>query len=374
MKRSNSVKNIADDGEDISNMVLNSKLGNWEVVWEILDRKGYLINCVPSERAWGALHQAAYLGNAEAVRKLLSYPACDPRIRTKQDRKNEHGPGKTPIELTKDPIIIKIFKEDMRATNELITDYPPTFVAIENIREPIGGCIQLALCCCKGTLIPPDMELKEIERASIFKLMKYIFDFIDHHDNWLSVKKRVSLKLQQYSISLGIHLWSGNEKVGITSETLFDTKDQFYGRAIKLYVESKRQLFRNMNLTLRAQGEYHDPSGIELSVAPIAILLNAILLNWENLRKFFGFTYRWCKLESHEVEQYTPGRLFMWISFSSSSRSQSGYCGSYLFVINNGGSKKWAPVDISSYSGFNEEECLYAFGAIFQVGQYKERQ
>ena len=111
MKRFNSVKNIKDDGEDISRMVLSSKLGYWEDVWEILDRKSYIINCIPSERSWGVLHQAAYLGNTEAVMKLLRYPACDPKIRTKQDFRMEHGPGKTPIELAKTRISSRYSKK-----------------------------------------------------------------------------------------------------------------------------------------------------------------------------------------------------------------------------------------------------------------------
>ena len=239
----------------------------------------------------------------------------------------------------------------------------PTFVAIENVKEPIGGSIQLALCCCKGILIPPGVKLDAIERASIFKLMKIIFEYIDHHDNWYLVKKEVSFKLEQYSISLGKYLWSGNEEV----ETNSDPKNRVYERTIKLYVESKRQLFKNMNLSLRAQGEYHDPSSMELSVAPIAILLNAILLNWAKLSIYKGTTYRWCKLDAHEAEQYTPGTIFMWISFSSSSKSPNGFCGPNLFVIDNTGSNKWAPVDISGLSHFNEQECLYPFGAMFQV-------
>ena len=74
-----------------------------------------------------------------------------------------------------------------------------------------------------------------------------------------------------------------------------------------------------------------------------------------------------CSLEAHELEQYKPGRLFMWISFSSSTKEQNGFCGQYLFVIDNTRGNKWAPVDISGYSQFNEMECLYPFGAIFQT-------
>ena len=83
--------NVEEDAKDISRMVLAAKNGNWTDVFIILDRKPRIINCIPEDRAWGALHQAAWYEDGERVTKLLSYRTCDSEIKTKQDRSNESG-------------------------------------------------------------------------------------------------------------------------------------------------------------------------------------------------------------------------------------------------------------------------------------------
>lgn len=88
---------VDEDAKDVSEMVLAAKNGEWSKVYYIVDRKPYLINCIPEDRAWGALHQSAWWNNKDAVTKLLACPNCDSEIKTKQDRANETGPGKTPL-------------------------------------------------------------------------------------------------------------------------------------------------------------------------------------------------------------------------------------------------------------------------------------
>ena len=46
--------------EDSTEMVLASKNGHWDTVWTILDKKPYLVNSIPKERAWAVLHQAVW--------------------------------------------------------------------------------------------------------------------------------------------------------------------------------------------------------------------------------------------------------------------------------------------------------------------------
>lgn len=69
--------NIDEDAKDISQMVEKAKYGQWDDVYSILERKKNIINCIPEERAWGALHQAAWWQNEDAVLKLLDIPTCD---------------------------------------------------------------------------------------------------------------------------------------------------------------------------------------------------------------------------------------------------------------------------------------------------------
>ena len=85
---------------EVHELITKAKFGKFTQIWDILDRKPHYLNYIPENRAWGVLHQAAYLGRKEAVVKLLSYPQCDPYIKTNQDTNNKFGPGRTADELT----------------------------------------------------------------------------------------------------------------------------------------------------------------------------------------------------------------------------------------------------------------------------------
>ena len=74
-------------------MVSAAKNGKWSEVYSILDLKQYLINCIPEEQAWGALHHAACHKNKDAVRKLLDYPTCDSEIKDKARPEQPIRPG-----------------------------------------------------------------------------------------------------------------------------------------------------------------------------------------------------------------------------------------------------------------------------------------
>ena len=85
---------------EVHELITKAKFGKFAQIWDILDRKPHYLNYIPEKRAWGVLHQAAYLGRKEAVIKVLSYPQCDPYIKTNQDTNNKFGPGRTADEIT----------------------------------------------------------------------------------------------------------------------------------------------------------------------------------------------------------------------------------------------------------------------------------
>ena len=97
-----------EEDKDVDIIIHNAIQGNWTMVWDILDRKEYLINCIPYGRTWGVLHHAVYMGHEYAVKKLMSYPTCDSCIQTLRNPK--FGPGETPVELTNNCDIINILK------------------------------------------------------------------------------------------------------------------------------------------------------------------------------------------------------------------------------------------------------------------------
>ena len=121
----------------------------------------------------------------------------------------------------------------------------------------------------------------------------------------------------------------------------------------------------------------YQPTSLELSLCPYALLLNSILLHWNELKGYTGITYRSCCLTKEQASEYVKGQQFVWLGFSSSSKQQGAFrptnysnkTSTYDFIIDNGKyNHKWAPRGIARYSAFAlEEECLYPFGAKFQV-------
>ena len=353
----------------IRNIAKSAKYSEWNDVWRILDKNPDLINCIPNERAWSVLHQAVWYDNVKAVRKILSYPACDPQIRTKLDITEDSGVGMRPIELAKSQEIKAILKA---TENILLSNIEaPTMLNIKKIENSLGGCIIKTLSCNQGVLIPIKWNFKGEESIqSIPYLMRTIFDFVNTADNWVNTRNKISLTIQQYSKSLGDKLWRQKAKN-------CDTKDCFYGRVIRLYTEERNSIYKEMNRMLRLQDnsiEGYKPDGMQLSLCPYSLLLNSIIMEWSEMNRYTGITYRSCSLTKEEANQYVKGQRFVWLSFSSCSKEEmSREPDSYMIVIDNSMySDKWLPREITRYSKYPyENECLYPFGAQFEVTDVK---
>ena len=52
-------------------------------MWSTLDKKPYLVNSNPKERAREILHQAVWWRNVDAVNKILGIPGCNSELLTK---------------------------------------------------------------------------------------------------------------------------------------------------------------------------------------------------------------------------------------------------------------------------------------------------
>ncbi|KAJ8298499.1 hypothetical protein KUTeg_025030 [Tegillarca granosa] len=90
------------DNKEINDMVLAAKQGNWNHVWSTLDKKPYLVNCIPEQRAWSALHQAIFHGGLEAVQRLVEDYEADITICTKPDKAHAAEPGTDALTLAKE--------------------------------------------------------------------------------------------------------------------------------------------------------------------------------------------------------------------------------------------------------------------------------
>ena len=93
--------------KDNSKMVLASKDGDWETVWTILNKKPYLVNSIPKERAWAVLHQAVWWKNRKAVEKILNIPGCDSELLTKN--------GLKPLDIATTGEIKKLLKNHIKS-------------------------------------------------------------------------------------------------------------------------------------------------------------------------------------------------------------------------------------------------------------------
>ncbi|KAI6653856.1 hypothetical protein LOD99_3358 [Oopsacas minuta] len=106
-------------------MVLASKNGIWDTVWSILDKKPYLVNSIPKERAWAILHQAVWWKNINAVERILQIPGCDSELLTKN--------GLRPLDIETTVGIQQLIKKHINS-NELSKS--SFFLTLEELAEP----------------------------------------------------------------------------------------------------------------------------------------------------------------------------------------------------------------------------------------------
>ena len=353
-----------DDSGQICAMLLSAKSGSWDVVFDILEDKPYLVNCISSERAWGVLHQAAWMNDFSVVQRLIQIPGCDPAIKTRRDSARKHGPGKTPRDLSTDhgiqSYLLQAEKKSMVRTQIILA---PTCVFIQNESELTGSSIGLALLCFKEVLCT---KLDFDGSYSFSFIMKTIFQ--ECLTNWVIIKNKISLALEMDNFQMSEFLKNGFY--------LIDTMEEFFSRVIKVYTDGRDNIYQSLNKTLALQGNpSHIPKGCDIALSSYAILLNAILMNWETLDKCNRRTYRCMSLSPNDLSLYQAGESFTWLNFSSSS-VQRDVAESFAipglipvtFIIENKSTNRWSPRYISAHSSFpGEDECLYPCGTRFLV-------
>lgn len=77
---------IEQDQKDMDLLLESAKFGRWEIVWGILEKKPFLINCCPENRRWTVLQQAVWWNNTEIITKLLKMPTIDTYGTAKQGK------------------------------------------------------------------------------------------------------------------------------------------------------------------------------------------------------------------------------------------------------------------------------------------------
>lgn len=353
------------DAKDAGHLVLAAKDGNWDEVFTILGSKPNLINCIPEGRAWAALHHAVCWQDEAAIRKLLESPACDPEVKTKRDKANEVGPGKTALTIAKTfrknariaGILDDHFKKERR---ERLTGKIPSYVTAERGQQMDKDglpLLLLTLASYKKTFHPSKIPTGEAFSA----IMKEIFENEDVGRHWRDAKERISSSIGAFDKDIAENLLKCT------------TEADFFASIVNTYTRNSNGLYRKINEALRREGlEQYKAKGEDLILGPYALLLDVLLFYWPELAPGVATTtYRGMRLNETDLEKYGTGARLVWLGFvSSSTTKDASYTGNVKFEIDNStpDAELWRPRSIKKFSNFpDEEEALYPAGAEFEV-------
>ena len=297
--------NVEEDAKDISRMVLAAKNGNWTDVFIILDRKPRIINCIPEDRAWGALHQAAWYEDGERVTKLLSYRTCDSEIKTKQDRSNESGPGKTPLWIAQNlkrndrvADILDRFQREQR--KQRFGGSIPTYVTAKDGKKMDRSGLPLllqSLANYKKTFHPRNVSPSE----AFSRLLEEVFHYVADSTHWKHAMEKTSSSIRAFDVEAGRFLSEDKISPKTTDE------QRFFARTVKLYTLD--HIYREVNKSLRREGQRgpYKPTADDLALGPYTLLLDVLLFYWGELNPVSDMTYRGMTLSSSDLEQYKIG-------------------------------------------------------------------
>ena len=366
---------IDQDSTDSSQMVLAAKYGEWSKAFSVIDRKPYLINSIPEEQTWGALHYAAWHQNEEVVRKMLAYPTCDSQIKTKQGENNKTGPGKTPMWIAQhvepNKHIASILDNFLKNEREKrFGGTIPTYATAkdgEKMDKEGLPLLCLALANYKQTFHPGEVT----PHVTFRNLLKQVFDYVDVSSHWSSAMEKTSSSVYAFDKASADYLSSDVVFPNTTDE------QRFYARAVKLY--TKDHIYREVNTSLRrqSQGSTYKPTADDLALGPYTLLLDTLLFYWSELNPVSTTTYRGMTLGESDIKMYAKGTQFVWLNFVSSSLDKSiadTFGGNTIFEISNDAPDAafWRPRDLSHplhdlHEYKEEKEALYPAGAEFLV-------
>lgn len=344
--------NIANDATIMKEMVLAAKMNDFDKVEKILKEKNHIINGIPTERAWSALHQAVHHQNVKAVKMLLAFENCDRNVRAKRDRAGLTSPGDEPIKLAKSQEL-KTLLDKKNAT--LLYDVPTFMLEIlGNIYIKEGIPLFLMSPAFLEENVAKKLKQNYDEFHDFYELCQHFFGLIKA--NLDTVKS--SLAESFYVIAEDLYTKIDN----------IITFDDFVREMICIYTSGSISIQRKVNFALRNSSEKLNPTGEDLLLCLYAFILETFLLS-SYFPSFSGTTYRGITLTPNQLSMYEAGKTFYWMSFTSSSKAKdSSFPGNVEFIFDNDCNSKWRPRDISSYSQIpNEAEMLYPAGAKFKV-------
>lgn len=355
----------------VNELLLYAREGHWEGVWQILGQpqrpeKEYLINVIPEERRWGILHQALYWKDERVLKTLLQFPACDPRIITKQYTTDAgEKTHDSAVEVAKKQGFAaaeKILESHAFETQEQDTFQPET----TDIDRQGISIIAITLAAYKTTFHPERIDPK----LKVFDILQKIYKTMNTTDSWMKIRDII----YDYAFVIDAGATIGNSQ----------TRQDFYEAFIQVYTNEDTWFYDIMNTALRKQKTVnYRPSGNDLAIGPFITAFQMIILFWDKLPRENGVTYRQVLLSETDLKKYKKGMTFAWHSFVSSAKDYekamnfptvgaSGDCNA-MFIIDNSRESFWKPRDISEYATHHETERLYPIGARFKVTKVTQK-
>ena len=352
--------NIEEDNKDVHDVVYAAKYGKWEKVYEILNKKKYLVNCIPEERSWSMLHQAVYWNNQDAVTFILNQETCDSLIRSKRCHDELVPPNSTAIDVAekmggrdgvKHLIQQNISKERSNRFSQHIS-YKVSRKDGEKLLDHLPLFIK-EIAMYKNTLVGREKHVEE----HLIDILKQIFQNEEY--NFEKVEQELHQSLYGYDKAAAEEI----KKVG--------SKDEYFAELIRLYTGN--WVYRPVNEAMaREFNKNYKPEAKDLALGLYAMLFDVTITFWPTLKTTSEKTYRGV---GNQMGEYNKGEEIMFTSIISSSGSQTiaeGFAGPYgtLFIIDNSADATTRPKHIRKYAvpeHQNEDEYVYAIGTEFRV-------
>ncbi|KAJ8297657.1 hypothetical protein KUTeg_024188 [Tegillarca granosa] len=270
------------DNKEINEMVLAAKMGNFDRVFSILENKPYIVNCIPEERAWSALHQAVYLGNFHSVVTLVEKYGADVSVCTKPDQAAAADPGTDALSLA-----LKEGKRDIY-----------NFLLMHTLIQLRVGKMQ----DISYFTLHKNKNVYPFYKYSLFKLtLASYIDLFMRSQSTLDLKKHIFHVVENVIDNVATSWKDARTKIHSTlygidrgrSEYLLSaaSKEQFFERIIRLNTEHSLFHFVTPALIRQSHTPYK-PLAADLAVGPFALMLSAVLLHWDRLKPYSGYTYR----------------------------------------------------------------------------------
>ena len=342
--------------------VYSAKYGIWRRVFEILERKPYLINCIPEGRSWAILHQAVWWNDLSVVKRLLNIPNCDVKVKTRLNR--QHATTLSPREVAevmggREEIKAELEKHEKEEWDKRFPDDILWYISYqdgEKILERLP-LFMMAVINYRKTLLNPETSPKD----HLVGLMRQIMQQEDIH--WSDVKEQLYLTLY------GVDRRVADEIRAASSE------EELFKRIVRFYTGDNYGLINNA--VAREFGRKEKPIRAEdLSMALFDLMLDCILMYWSDLNAVSDLTYRGV----NKKLDYQIGSRIMFTHFVSSSLSEGvagGWAGEHgtVLVFDNSAESPHRPKKIEHLSVYrSEKECLYALGAAFEVQYIEDHQ